>query len=310
MKTIKKVNILIAILAMFLITACNTEVVVRDPSPVVPTGNQTVYFSSKNATSYELDPAAPTSVTVTLQRKDSTSAADVPLKVLKNDSNIFVIPATASFQAGKGSTTISVGFPQSVIGTSYAFEIAVSGDNYLNPYSSVVPVVRVSIVRVKWDLVGSGQFYDSFVFASAAPVQIFYSALKKQYRIPNPYTDAMLIEAGWNVAPNDYMGGPKDDYLVYQVAADGNITWTVWNTGLNYKKVAGQPIQAFFPLYLGTVRNVTTYNADPKSSVDPTNPKLLKLNARYYIIGLGGFGVFPIYISLPGGPDLKTLLGL
>jgi len=306
MKTIKKVNILIALIAMFLITACNNEVVVRTPSPVVPTGNQTVYFSPKNATSYELDPTAPTTVTVTLLRKDSTSAADVPLKVMKNDSNVFVIPATASFQAGKGSTTISVGFPQSVIGTSYAFEIAVSGDNYLNPYSSVVPVVRVSIVRVKWDLVGTGQFYDSWVFASVAPVQIYYSVLKKQYRIPNPYTVAMLTEAEWGT----YMGGPTSDYVIFSIAANGNITWTVWYTGLNYKGVSGQPIEAYFPLYLGTVRNSTAYNADPKSSVDPTNSKLLKLNARYYIIGLGGFGVFPIYISLPGGPDLKTLLGL
>ena len=306
MKTIRKVNILIASVAMLLITACNNDEVVRVPSPVVQTDNQTVYFSPNNTTSYELDPSAATSLTVTLLRKDSTSAAEVPLTVMKNDSNIFVIPATASFAAGKGSTTISVGFPQSQIGVPYSFEISVSGDKYLNPYSTVVPVVRVSINRVKWDLVGTGQIYDSFVFASVESVQIYYSALKKQYRIPNPYTNAMLVEAQWD----NWIGGLTSDYIIFQVTSAGKVKWTVWYTGLNYQGTAGAPVQAFFPSYLGDIRNVTTYDADDALSiVDPDNNKLLKLYPRYYIIGVGGYSPkYPCYISLPGGPDLNVIL--
>lgn len=306
MKKINKILLGILGVSVLLFSSCNDKEIVRDPSPIVPTDNQTVYFSPNNTTSYELDPTAPTSLTVTLLRKDSTSAAEVPIKVMKNDSNIFVIPATASFQAGKGSTTISVGFPQSQIGIPYAFEISVSGDKYLNPYSTVVPVVRVSINRVKWDLVGTGQFYDSFTFYSVASVQIYYSALKNQYRIPNPYSVALLTEAEWGT----YMGGPTSDYVFFQIKS-GKVIYTTWYTGLNYQGVSGQPIQAFFPSYLGILRNVTTYNVeDAKSIVDPNNSKLLILYPRYYILGVGGFGLFPCYISLPGGPDLKTLLKL
>jgi len=307
MKTIRKVNILIALLTVLLVVACKNEDIVREPSPIVPADNQTVYFAPSNVTKYELDPAAATSVTVKLMRKDSTSAADVPIKVMKNDSNIFVIPATASFQAGKGSTTVNVTFPQSKIGINYAFELGITGDKYLNPYSTTVPVVRVSINRVQWDLVGTGQFYDDFTFASVESVKIYYSALKKQYRIPNPYTVAMLTEAGWGTK----IGGPTSDYVIFQIAS-GKVTWTSWYIGLNYQGVAGQPYQAFFPSYLGTIRNTTSYNVDDALSiVDPSNSKLLKLYPRYYILAIpGGYSPkYPIYISLPGGPDLNALLG-
>lgn len=307
MKTLNKIKILTACLTMLLVIGCQNEDIVRDPSPVVASDNQTVYFSPKNTTSYELDPTAPTSLTVTLFRKDSTVAAEVPLKVMKNDSNIFVIPATATFEAGKGTTTISVGFPQSKIGIVYSFEISVDGEKYLNPYSTTSPVVRVSINRVKWDLVGTGQFYDSFTLYSAPSIEIYYSALKDQYRFANPYSNALLVEAEWA----EYIGGPTSEYIVFKITKAGKVTWTSWYTGLNYKGVAGQAIQAFFPSYLGDIRNVTTYDVeDAQSIVDPDNNKLLRLFPRIYIIGVGGFGLKACYISLPGGPDLKTLLKL
>jgi len=302
MKTLKKYIIILVV--GLIVVACNEDIV-REPSPVVSADNQTVYFAPSNVIKYELDPTAATSVTVKLMRKDSASAAEVPIKVMKNDSNIFVIPATATFQAGKGSTTISVGFPQSKIGVNYAFELGISGDKYYNPYSTTMPVVRVSINRVQWDLVGTGQFYDSYAFASVASVQIYYSKLKSQYRIPNPYTNAMLTEAQWD----NWIGGPTSDYVFFQIKS-GKVTWTSWYIGLNYQGGAGQPMQAFFPSYLGTLLNTANYNADDALSVvDPDNSKLLKLYPRYYIIGLGGFKpTYPVYISLPGGPDLATLL--
>jgi len=307
MKTLNKIKILTAFFTMLLVIGCNEEDIVRDPSPVVATDNQTVYFSPKNTTNYELDPAAPTSVTVTLFRKDSTLAAEVPLKVMKNDSNIFVIPATATFAAGKGTTTISVGFPQSKIGIVYSFEIGVDGEKYLNPYSTTTPVVKVSINRVKWDLVGTGQFYDSWTLYSAPSIDIYYSGLKKQYRFASPYSNALLVEAEWA----EWIGGPTTDYIVFEITAGGNVKFTSWYLGLNYKGVDGQPVQAFFPSYLGDIRNVTTYDVeDAQSIVDPENSKLLILFPRIYIIGVGGYGLKACYISMPGGPDLKTLLKL
>jgi len=308
MKTFNKVKILTIWLTVLLVIGCQNEDIVRDPSPVVVSDNQTVYFSPKNTTSYELDPNAPTALTVTLFRKDSTIAAEVPLKVMRNDSNIFVIPATATFEAGKGTTTISVGFPESKIGIIYSFEISVDGEKYLNPYSTTSPVVRVTINRVKWDLVGTGQFYDSYSLYSATSIEIYYSELKKQYRFANPYSRALLEEAEWEV----WIGGPTSENIVFEITAGGNVKWTSWYTGLNYKGNAGQAVQAFFPSYLGDVLNVTTYDVDDALSiVDPDDSNLLILYPRFYIIGVGGYKpTYPCYISLPGGPDLKTLLEL
>lgn len=306
MKKINKLLFGMLGVATLLLSSCGEEIV-RDPSPEVKDGNQVVYFPSTNKTLYELDPADAKVVNLVVQRIDSVSAANVPLTIIRNDSSIFVFPETVSFAAGQKSAVLSVSFPNAVEGIPYSFEVSVAGEDYLNPYSTTVPTVKVSVTRVKWDVVGQGQFYDSFMLYSVADVTIAYSALKKMYRFANPYSQALLEEAEWG----DWIGGPTTDYIQFQVTSTGNVKFDKWYVGCNYISNGENlgPIMAYFPSVLGDIRGITTYDVeDAQSIVDPENDKLLRLFPRFYVIGVGGWGLKPCYISLPGGPDLNEIL--
>lgn len=309
----KIINKFLGILAvsMLIFSSCGEEIV-REPSPAVKDGNQAVYFATNNTTVYELDPTASASVSVIMERLDSVNAAEVPLKVFRNDSSIFVFPEKVTFAAGSKTATLVVQFPDAQEGIPYTFEVGVDGEDYLNPYSPVVNSIKVSITRVKWDFKGKGQYYDTWTLASVADIDIYYSDLKESYRFASPYSTAMLEEAEWNnVSGVNWIGGPTSEFIMFQIKSNKQVTFTSWYLGLNYQGVAGQSIQAFFPSYLGDIRGITTYDVeDALSKVSDDNDKLLLLNPRIFILGLGGFGVKPCYISMPGGPDLTTLLEL
>ena len=89
--------------------ACSDSVE-RDPSPTVSPDCVGAYFSETNTYNYELDPAI-TSITLTVGRDKSDAAVTVPVKVLSNSDNIFVIPESVSFAAGESETTLEVTFP-------------------------------------------------------------------------------------------------------------------------------------------------------------------------------------------------------
>lgn len=134
--------------------------------------------------------------------------------------------------------------------------------------------------------------------------------LKRPTGFASPYSRALLVEAEWD----NWIGGPTTDYIKFQITPADKVTYTSWYVGLNYQGNEGQPIQAFFPSYLGDIRNVTTYDVEDAKSIVKKDangkPLLLEIQPRIYIIGVGGYGLKKMYISFPGGPDSKALLGL
>lgn len=309
MKTIGKINIIIVLFIGLFFTACTDEIV-REPSPVVSENSKNVFFTKNNVLSYELEPTDPTKITVTVAREKSQGAVTAALKVLSNTESVFKIPESVTFADGVDTTTFEVSFPTAAEGIKYTFEVSFDGEQ-LNPYLLKSTTISKSVTRLKWDVVGEGQFYDSWTLYSAPKIQIQYSALKDTYRFASPYSQALLNEAEWA----DWIGGPTTDYIKFQITPAGKVTYTSWYVGLNYQGTDGQPIQAFFPSYLGDIRNVTTYDVEDAKSIvklkdDNGKPLLLEIQPRIYILGLGGFGLQKMYISFPGGPDLTTLLGL
>lgn len=295
MKKIYKLFSFLAVAAL-IFSSCEEEIV-RDPSPEVKAGNQNVYFNPDNQKVYELDPAQATAVKLKMHRADSTLAAEVPLTVLRNDSNIFVFPASASFAAGQGTTEITVNFPEALEGVPYTFEVQVAGDDYLNPYATTIPSAMVTITRVYWENLGAGQFKDAWTLYSVADITIYYSALKKMYRFANPYSVALLTEAEWD----NWIGGPTTEWITFEITATKNLKWDFWYLGLNYQGTAGQPIKAYMPSKLAASQAPN----DLLSIVDPLNNKLLHFFPYIYIDGVGGYGLKEVLVSLPGGPDLK-----
>ena len=309
MKTIGKINIIIVLIGLFF-TACTKDEILREPSPLVSENSKNVFFTKNNVLNYELEPTDPTKITVTVAREKSQGAATAAIKVLSNSENVFNIPASVTFADGVDTTTFEVSFPTAAEGIKYSFEVSFDGEQ-LNPYLLKTTTISKSVTRLKWDVVGEGQFYDSWTLYSAPKIQIQYSALKKTYRFASPYSRALLVEAEWD----NWIGGPTTDYIKFQITPADKVTYTSWYVGLNYQGNEGQPVQAFFPSYLGDIRNVTTYDVeDAKSIVKEKDangkPLLLEIQPRIYIIGVGGYGLKKMYISFPGGPDLKTLLGL
>lgn len=295
MKKIYKLFSFLAVAAL-IFSSCEEEIV-RDPSPEVKAGNQNVYFNPTNQALYELDPAQAKTVKLTLHRADSVLAAEVPLTVIRNDSNIFVFPATANFAAGVGTTEISVNFPEALEGISYTFEVQVGGEDYYNPYATTIPSFRVSIIRVYWENLGQGQFKDAWTLYSVADITLYYSALKKMYRFANPYSVALLTEAEWG----NWIGGPTSEWITFEITSTKNLKWDFWYLGLNYQGTAGQPLKAYMPSKLAASQAPN----DLLSIVDPLDSKLLRFRPYIYIDGLGGFGLKEVLLSMPGGPVLN-----
>lgn len=303
----KLYKLFIATLLATAFTACADYEDVVVSSPVVGADVQAVRFASTNKTTFELDPSKELSVVLTVIRDKADAAAEIPVEVISNDDDNFVIPSTVSFAAGDSTTTLKVMASASApIGEDMVFEVKLS-DAQVNPYKVEYASYKAKVTILKWDLVGTGQFYDSFTLYSAPAIDIYYSEVKKQYRFANPYTVALLEEAEWE----NWIGGPTSEFIIFEITATGFVKWKSWYTGLNYKGNVGQPVEAFFPSYLGDIRGVTTYDAeDALSKVSETDSKLLILNPRIYILGVGGYGLKPCYISMPGGPNLTTLLEL
>ena len=150
--------------------ACSDSVE-RDPSPTVSPDCVGAYFSETNTYNYELDPAI-TSITLTVGRDKSDAAVTVPVKVLSNSDNIFVIPESVSFAAGESETTLEVTFPNAEMGTEYSFEITFDSE-YINPYKGA-SLSRTVMQRIKWENIGMGVYIDGTVstFFGVSPMAV------------------------------------------------------------------------------------------------------------------------------------------
>lgn len=151
---------------------------------------------------------------------------------------------------------------------------------------------------------GKGQFFDSFAMYSVAEVEVEYSEIFNSYRISNPYSQAILEEAEWT----GWIGGATQDKIEYSRNVTDSITYISWNTswylGLLYEGGAGAEIKAYYPSAL----DASLASSDLESYEHPAYEGLIVLTPYMYIDGLGGFGLKPCYLSLPGGPDLNALL--
>ena len=287
--------------APVLMTACSEYEDTEVASPAVDANCPAVRFAADNATYSELAPDA-ASFTLKVIR-DASDAAEYPITVVNNEDNAFNVPATVSFASGEKEATIEVGVSAEA-GKTVALELSF-GEAYVNPYKTEYGTYIGTAMIVKWNVLGTGQFFDSFcfvaeTFAAAHEVTIEQrDDQPSQYRINNPYCTGILEAAEWT----GWIGGKTQDYIFFTVSDKDVITWNFWYTNLLYQGGEGQEIKAYHPSALS---DSTTSNV---KRGDDGEILYFSLNPYYYIDGLGGFGVNPAYLGFPGF-DLAGALGV
>lgn len=267
----------------------------------VASGNQlqTVTFGAKNIYSAELDPADPTTYTITVYRDSALmdQAATIPLKVLVNTDSVFVVPANVSFAAGEAEAQFIVTYDKAKIGSPYTLEVAIADDSYINPYSAATYTSYVlNIQRVKWNKIGLGTFNDTFLNGAAYYVEIEQrDDIPTRFRILQPY-------AGANADPNNWDGGlvGSEDIIFFEMFpkeadVDDNgdtycpVSFDTWATGYWYQDAL--MVYACWE---------SDYNDDTDGVYYP-DYNLIYLYPAYDVVGLGTFGVKPVIITLPDG---------
>jgi len=140
-----------------------------------------------------------TSFDIVLKRSNTTSALEVPLKVVKKPDFV-TVPATASFAAGSETAvvTCTVG---SEMEAFVDYEVAIDIDEeYTNPYkvSTTVPRYQINLVKEDYKLFASGTFNETVLFGSSKPVEIEYSAMLDMFRMKDVFAAGTNWYFLWN----------------------------------------------------------------------------------------------------------------
>ncbi len=135
----KKINFILAIMIVALgFSSCEKSIPERKASPVVKAGNQNVYFLTENNKEYKFEDKD--KIEVKVQRNASTAgqALEIPLKVVVNESDVFVVPEKISFAKDETIAVLDITFPNIKIGVKYNLVIEIEDPSGLlvDPYSN------------------------------------------------------------------------------------------------------------------------------------------------------------------------------
>lgn len=293
----------VALAAVVGLTACSDEddYVAGEQDAA---GKAGVWFPSTNASTTELAPEEETAITIQLQRKDKSGEVTVPINVDSNGDDVFNVPSTATFADGDSLADVRITFPNAQVGTTYSLTLSVPAE-YVSLYKSYEGTnhgysFTTSVVRVKWNDLGTAQLYDGFWYGALFNDVKFQQRddNKNVYRIANPYTDDFV--SGMEETTSQY-----EEYFSFEVLADDGVSWDDYFPYNTYSVNNGGAILGWYPSALSE----SIADNDGKSKVhrdDSGNILYFELQPYWYILGVGGWGCYPLYISYPG-VDLTTL---
>ena len=281
MKTFNKIASLFILCLLLGFVSCKEESPTWEPAPT-PVSTQGVFFPTANqpAAVIELDPIDPTEFMVTISRKNTAGAVEVPITVIKNDGNIFVIPATVSFAAGVETTQFKVTFPDAEAGTTYQLILEVQGDQYIDLYGNIsgakTTTISTSLTRIKWDVVGpliyiDGTFSAGWGVPGQYPQYVEAERTSKGeliiYRLKNVYNslamdeddDGILDGFPWN-DPGDF---DEDNvyYTFLTVNTDNTVSMAAHDIGVDW----GNGMMNIGSIYGNLSTNLASYPLGVKS---------------------------------------------
>ena len=144
-------NMIFSWAALSLMTVSCAPEEVYTPGEKDQEGCLGVYFPPQElaGTSLDLDPTAPTTVTLTIARQVPDGEAVVPVEVTGDE--VFEVDEI-SFEDGETETTFQVNFDTAEIGTKYSLSIKVTDPAFASIYSLDAQGISFSVTRVKWNL--------------------------------------------------------------------------------------------------------------------------------------------------------------
>lgn len=132
-------------LAAMALTACDSYVDDNwAPGEPVAEGVQGAFFSTDNASGFSVSDS--THFNIIVSRVDSTEAATVPITIVSRDTTAIEIPTSVSFEAGKGTATITCNAEGLVEDTLYNFTIAIDSTQ-VNPYAAGSATFTATVVN-------------------------------------------------------------------------------------------------------------------------------------------------------------------
>jgi hypothetical protein len=292
----KKLLNIFAVVSLFvvLLASCNTEKI----NPIY-TPDAAGYSFTAKASSFTL-PATDPVFSIKVFRNTTEGSATVTL-TSQASHNVFSIPASLTFESGEGAADLKIAMTsEAAIGVTYTLKLSIASQD-----ASIGAVKDIDVkvnLAYNWISLGNGQFCDTWTLYSIPTVEIRQAEGFDRWRVMQPYTKELLLEAEWD----GWLGGPQSEYIEFWVIDDEkHVMWdTQWYAGLLYQGGAEDIIKFYYPSALGASLAIH----DEKSLF--IQDKVVQLRPAIYIDGLGGWQNtdYYSYVSLPGGPYLYEII--
>lgn len=151
-----------------------------------------VYFPAQES-ALILDPADPTTTTVSVMRSNANGSITVPV-TLTDTSGLFTA-SDLRFEDGQSESQITVTFDKIEIGKAYTVNFEITDPQYASRYNSSPIAFDLSITREKWNLLGKIGFSEDFMWGFSVPSDHSLAAEVYQndndenlFRIENPFS--------------------------------------------------------------------------------------------------------------------------
>lgn len=205
----------IALTAGFSFAACESDDDFQAGAQDVAT-KAGAYFEELSS-NIELEPTEATEASFTVSRLNTQGALSLPIKVVKNQDDVFEVPASVNFADGEATAVVTVQFAKAEVGNPYTLTVEVPED-YLSLYKEYEGYASYSLTvsRVKWEKLGTCYWVDGNVntlfgvdaLPLAVEVEVAYTPTTTKYRFDSPFA---YCATGMDELGIGYIGYPYNE---------------------------------------------------------------------------------------------------
>ena len=236
MKILSKALYLLAAVCFVGFTSCKQVEETFEPGPEDLTSCYRVYFPSQEVTNGAVivqNPLDPTSITITVARKNTTGAITVPYTATFSDESV-LSAGDIKFADGQTETTFDLVYPNAKEGTVYTASFKIEDENYAARYGEEPVGCDISFMRVA---------YQNFSDEDGNPIKVTFtqnwwgqvhSAYIKYYEVDGIRHCETFDEEG-------DLSGEEEPGPGFWGTGDYHLSF-VWNSKTNYIDIPEQTI--------------------------------------------------------------------